>query len=905
MENEDHKEPERIKSKKRREFDRDDGFGDWGGYMAAKRAKLLDQFKGSEIPRLSNIFEGVAIHVNGLTRPPIDELKNLMAAHGGVFHMYQVSSTTHIIASNLPNVKIKHLGTTPIVKPSWITESINYGKLLDYRRYLLYTNQSKTQPKIDFPIIEKNNNQEVAEPTNKAATKTASDPNFLEEFYNNSRLHLISTLGAEFKHLVGQMREKSDGIFVGKQKLLALKTNSNLLLIQNTVIMHIDMDCFFVSVSLRKRPDLKGKPVAITHARNGQLTNVKPDQKANREQEFSLYSERLPIGVTSRVDKIDTNSSLSEIASCSYEARQCGIKNGMFLGQAVKLCPELKTLPYDFEGIKSVSHSLYEIIASYTLDIEAVSCDEMYVDVTNILKETGLSVEEWATYIRNEIMNATQCPCSTGFGANRLQARLATKKAKPAGQYYLKSDDIESYMVEIKLSDLPGVGRATLGKLQKMGLNTCGDLQLVSLKTLQTELGQKLGENLKEQCVGIDNRPLNFHHERKSVSAEVNYGIRFKTIEECYNFLQNLSVEVFNRMNDINMRARCLTLKLLVRASEAPMETAKFLGHGICDSLSKSTTSNIVFNNPQIIFKESKILYEKLNPLFSDLRGVGLQLTKLEKNAPINSMLSKFLKQSNSKESVQIEEKLNISNIKQKNIKQSNSKYIQIEEKEDTQTSIISNIKQKIVSKNINGSKLKNKNNNNSGSISNYFEKTKSAENNPKSKQNRQLHQQIDMDVLNELPEDIRKEIMREYNLQEAVKPEGKKRKSQKQKCGKQSNQKIDSEKYLDVDTIQKYPFKNLTWDQIKPIIKKWMESDENPYEFDIEMIAEHFKQLAIDRKIEVLPKMFSYLHRNFSALNCIWHEAYFKIVNITQEGMVARYGGTLLVQRQFECCKM
>lgn len=76
--------------------------------MAAKRAKLLDQFKGSEIPRLSNIFEGVAIHVNGLTRPPIDELKNLMAAHGGVFHMYQVSSTTHIIASNLPNVKVSN-----------------------------------------------------------------------------------------------------------------------------------------------------------------------------------------------------------------------------------------------------------------------------------------------------------------------------------------------------------------------------------------------------------------------------------------------------------------------------------------------------------------------------------------------------------------------------------------------------------------------------------------------------------------------------------------------------------------------------------------------------------------------------------------------------------------------------
>lgn len=113
--------------------------------------------------------------------------------------------------------------------------------------------------------------------------------------------------------------------------------------------MHIDMDCFFVSVGLRKHPELKGKPVAVAHARNGEISNVTAMQKINREQEFALYSDRLPVGVSSRVDKIDTLSSLSEIASCSYEARTYGIRNGMFLGQAIKMCPHLKMLPYDFE----------------------------------------------------------------------------------------------------------------------------------------------------------------------------------------------------------------------------------------------------------------------------------------------------------------------------------------------------------------------------------------------------------------------------------------------------------------------------------------------------------------------------------------------------------------------------
>lgn len=74
--------------------------------MAAKRAKLIDQFHEAEVKKISNILAGIAIHVNGLTKPPIEVLKTLMAAHGGLFHAYQESNTTHIIASNLANVKV-------------------------------------------------------------------------------------------------------------------------------------------------------------------------------------------------------------------------------------------------------------------------------------------------------------------------------------------------------------------------------------------------------------------------------------------------------------------------------------------------------------------------------------------------------------------------------------------------------------------------------------------------------------------------------------------------------------------------------------------------------------------------------------------------------------------------------
>lgn len=94
-----------------------------------------------------------------------------------------------------------------------------------------------------------------------------------------------------------------------------------------------------------------------------------------------------------------------------------------------------------------------------------------------------MTVYEWSNHIRGEIMAKTGCPCSTGFGANRLQARLATRKAKPAGQYYLSPEDLEEYMCDVPLVDLPGVGRATIHKLKTIGLKTCGDVLVCFIKT--------------------------------------------------------------------------------------------------------------------------------------------------------------------------------------------------------------------------------------------------------------------------------------------------------------------------------------------------------------------------------------------------------------------------------------
>lgn len=292
--------------------------------------------------------------------PSADELKCIMMENGGVYHHYhRPDLTTHVIASNLPTAKLKLLKQHKIVRPEWISDSIKEGKLLNFKDYLLFIDKPD-QPKIGFPVRAKN----------------ASEPTFLSEFYNNSRLHLISTMATTFKHLVNDTRKRNQTDYPGQQRLKewVQKNGSKDMLSQDAgfdcdnIVMHIDMDCFFVSVGLVERSELRGLPIAVTHAKGN--SSLKRDG-VNRGAEFGLYAKRwkdndpsheevqeiLP-RLTKR-DNINETDSMAEIACCSYEARKCGIKNGMLVGQALKMCPNLKLIPYNFEQYKKVAFTLY------------------------------------------------------------------------------------------------------------------------------------------------------------------------------------------------------------------------------------------------------------------------------------------------------------------------------------------------------------------------------------------------------------------------------------------------------------------------------------------------------------------------------------------------------------------
>ncbi|GFN74882.1 DNA repair protein rev1 [Plakobranchus ocellatus] len=352
-----------------------------------------------------------------------------------------------------------------------------------------------------------------------------------------------------------------------------------------------------------------------------------PDGSNDEDEEAKEgYDFFVPKGSTG----VQTFHSMSEIASCSYEARKAGVKNGMFMGRALQLCPDLQTITYNFSEYNRISKVLYDLVASYTHDIEAVSCDEMLIDCTDILTDTGATAMEFARLLRTEMMEKTGCPASAGIGPNILLAKLATRRAKPNGQFEVVSSEARKFIEDQPVSDLPGVGYSLTRKLSKLDVQTCGQLQHVPVSVLRREFGPKTGEVLHRFSLGQDDRPVKTDKQRKSVSAEVNYGIRFSKEVDALTFLKELSGEVKRRLDAIQVKGRCITLKLMIRRPDAPSETAKFLGHGICNSINKSSNLPVATNDDALISREVISMYKSQKVSAQDVRGIGIQINKLE-----------------------------------------------------------------------------------------------------------------------------------------------------------------------------------------------------------------------------------------------------------------------------------
>lgn len=223
----------------------------------------------------------------------------------------------------------------------------------------------------------------------------------------------------------------------------------------------------------------------------------------------------------------------------------------------------------------------------------------------------------------------THCTVSAGIAHNMLLARMCTRVAKPDGQFYLPAKESDGFLCSQRVRDIPGVGYSTANKLSELGIENCADLKSVSLDRLQSQFGTKNGRTLHDYARGIDNRELKTTMERKSISVDINFGIRFQSLSEAEELVGNMAEELQKRAEQAQVLGNQITLKMKIRKQNAPKEPKKYLGHGSCDNVSRS----MVLLQPIREARECKLhcvkLLKQLNPVAVDIRGMGLQLSKL------------------------------------------------------------------------------------------------------------------------------------------------------------------------------------------------------------------------------------------------------------------------------------
>ncbi|THH30823.1 hypothetical protein EUX98_g3369 [Antrodiella citrinella] len=497
------------------------------------------------------------------------------------------------------------------------------------------------------------------------AAHTSVAPDFIEGYYRNSRLHHLSTWKAELKNLVAEAQERADsgatlggtggdgavvGVTGGTEEDLAvtkiMKENMgadavsmrNAQLVMRSpsrkgkekaeravevhndetrIIMHCDFDSFFVSAGLVDRPHLKDKPVVVCHSQGTQ----------------------------------GGQASTSEIASASYEARKFGIKSGMSLQQARKLCPQVITIPYEFQRYKQFSLQFYTILMTHADDLQAVSVDEALIDVTGSVRRIHTEIsqsqnlsaspidpaKQFAEAIRSQVRRATGCEVSIGIAHNIMLARVASRRAKPAGSFHILPADAQSILAPLDIDDLHGFGYAARQKAQeKLGATNLGELAQKSKVVLCDALGKGTGETLFKAIRGIDERKLESDKPRKSVSCDINYGIRFENNEQAETFIYQLAEEVARRLQGIDMVGRALVLKIMKRDPSAPVEAPKFMGHGLCETCTKQiqlvASGGRATNDYKVIGEHAWRLLKSFNFDPTELRGIGVQVHKLEKS---------------------------------------------------------------------------------------------------------------------------------------------------------------------------------------------------------------------------------------------------------------------------------
>lgn len=285
------------------------------------------------------------------------------------------------------------------------------------------------------------------------------------------------------------------------------------------VICHVDMDAFYVSVELRDRPELRGRPVWVGGSTRG------------------------------------------VVLSASYEARAYGVEGGMSSTRARRLCPDAVALRPDYDSYEAVSEGVFAIFESITPTVEPVSLDEAFLDLTGAQRRLGRP-EQIGEMIRALVADEQGIPCSVGLGPTKLIAKMASNAAKPNGLYEVRPGEVIGFLHPQQVEKIWGVGPATAEQLHKLGLRTIGDIAHTPKSTLQRAFGARSGGELWEFAWGIDGRRVLAAPKEHSIGSQETFDKDTDDLEFIGTELLRISARVASRMRAARVVGRSIALSV-------------------------------------------------------------------------------------------------------------------------------------------------------------------------------------------------------------------------------------------------------------------------------------------------------------------------------------------------------
>lgn len=285
-------------------------------------------------------------------------------------------------------------------------------------------------------------------------------------------------------------------------------------------ILHADMDAFYAAVEQRDRPELRGKPVII-----------------------GGYGPR------------------QVVSTASYEARKFGVHSAMPGRRARQLCPEGIFVTPRMEVYAAISAQIHEVFEQFTDQVEPLSLDEAFLDVTGsrALFGDGRTIAE---RIRRDVLERTELCVSVGVATSKYVAKVASDVDKPDGLVVVEPGTEREFLADLPLSRLWGVGPTTCATLERAGLRSIKDVQSRSREQLVEGFGGNLGEHLFVLANGLDERPVISERAAKSIGHEMTFAEDLCEVDDVKGILLQLAEMVGRRLRRAEQRATVIRLKL-------------------------------------------------------------------------------------------------------------------------------------------------------------------------------------------------------------------------------------------------------------------------------------------------------------------------------------------------------